>query len=121
MYEFSGGDTTGFYDNAENGASSTGDNPSISLTTNTNGACIVGQVSNGTLNLTVGGGYTDVPVGNQLWYEDASYLENVGSAGPKTYSWTEEDEGQPTYLINAAAFKPADTGTTIIVPTGPVR
>ena len=107
--EWSGGDTTTFYDGGEIGATGTTSPATGNLTTSTDAAMIVG------LGACAGFGWdsadaawTAADLSAIDWFEMWQYDVDVGTAGSKTFSRNTVIDTD--WIIKAAAFKPAGGG-----------
>ena len=102
VLEYIGGDTTGVYDNAVNSGSGNSANPSISLTTNTANALIVGCCGDDAADPTAGSGYTIITIANFWNFCSGEDQLDMGAAGAKTVAFT---AASGNWIAVAAAFK----------------
>lgn len=105
--EFYGGDTTSLLD-AQNTATGSTANPSLSLTTTTDGALIVSAVTAPSGSPTAGTDYTLI-AGTSLWgiAWKCEYDLDAGTAGSKTVNFV--NASATSWTMAAAAFKLVDT------------
>jgi hypothetical protein len=113
--EITGALTSGIYD-AENQANNSGSaNPSVGVTTTTDGAAIfAGVFSNNTNAHTAGSGYTLITFGQTTGSAEGEYDLDVGAAGAKTVDFTASSQA---WALSAIAIK-ADPNFSITPDVG---
>lgn len=105
VWELSGADTTGTYDNEVKSSGS--GVPSTSLTTGSANAAIIAYCSGNSGQPGAGTGYTALGGANIIYYDNCEHDEDVGAAGSKTVAFT---VSQGNYGIHAISFKAAGAG-----------
>lgn len=108
LCEFSGQDTTTFYDSVYATQSGTSSSCTMSLTTATDNSLIVGNWShNGNAGDTAGSGYTLIELVD-IGRNAGEHNVDTGTAGSKTVNATCNNAAN--WGMQAAAFKPASAG-----------